>query len=65
MARKYSPSISPKSKTWAMFPWLRETAMRASFTNIRTKASLSAKAGRIFLITTGLLTPAIAWKRAR
>jgi len=48
-----------------MFPWLSDTAMRASFTNIRTKDSLPANAGRIFLMTTDLLTPAIASKRAR
>jgi hypothetical protein len=48
-----------------MFPWLSDTAMRASLTNIRTKASLPANAGRIFLITTDLLTPPIASNRAR
>ena len=42
MARKYSPSTCPKSKTWTMLPWLSPTEMRASWTNISTKEGFSA-----------------------
>ncbi len=64
-AMKYWPFTSPKSKTWAMLPWLSPAATRASLTNISTKSGSSAKWGRICLMTQGFVTPAAPVSRAR
>ncbi|CAM4388995.1 hypothetical protein COSO111634_38445 [Corallococcus soli] len=42
MARKYSPSTSPKSKICAMLPCDSPSAMRASLMNMDTNALSSA-----------------------
>ena len=42
MAMNQSPSISPKSKTCAMLPWLRPITMRASFVNIEMNCLFAA-----------------------
>ncbi|CAM4526835.1 hypothetical protein COEX109129_41505 [Corallococcus exiguus] len=65
MARKYSPSTRPKSKTWAMLPCDSVAEMRASLMNMEMKASSSAYSGRTFLMSTGLVTPASPTNWAR